>query len=57
MKCANAKRADIQTIEIRVLLCLDPDKCDGELTETDANPPHHYGCDCDECIDYYRSLK
>mgnify|MGYP001577394444 FL=1 len=41
--------------EIKV--CPDPDNCTELHNELPGNENHHYGCECFDCILYYRSLK
>lgn len=45
-----------------LLLCTDPENCDLEHNEIsgwerEEDRMHHYGCDCDDCFNFYRSLK
>lgn len=37
--------------------CLDPENC--ELSHNEENPDglHHYGCECDWCMEFYWNLK
>ena len=40
--------------------CPNPNTCDGaDHTEPtiDWDRPHHYGCECPDCIEWYRRLK
>lgn len=38
------------------LLCVT-EECDNEHNEIDIDEMHCYGCDCYECLTFYRSLK
>lgn len=45
-----------------MLLCTDPENCNLEHNEIpgctdESDRLHHYGCDCDSCLEFYRSLK
>ena len=34
----------------KVLICKDPDNCDGEDNHLHEDTDHLYGCECDECM-------
>lgn len=56
--CRNAKLAEQPTIKMQMLPCLDPDHCEYLVNDIPwLDPPHHAGCDCDICFEFYRSLK
>ena len=55
-----------ETIKLKsegfLLRCTDPENCGQEHNEisgweTEDDRMHHYGCDCDSCFEFYRSLK
>lgn len=37
--------------------CEDPDNCQELHTDTEDEWPHHYGCECQDCMVYYWRLK
>lgn len=37
--------------------CENIDECEEEHNQRPGNEGHHYGCDCDECLNFYRTLK
>lgn len=40
------------------VLCPDLEQCDDLHTDTETDgTPHHYGCECGDCIYYYWRLK
>jgi len=41
-----------------VIPCPDPETCD-ELhnDELPNGEIHHYGCECEDCVEFYRRLK
>jgi hypothetical protein len=46
-----------KTYELKKLVCMNPDLCDEEHNLC-GNEDHHYGCECDQCLNYYyRKLK
>jgi len=60
MKCPNAlagEHANEYGAMRLYLPCENPNHCEGDVNPTDDWPPHHYGCDCDSCMEFYRSLK
>ncbi len=38
-------------------VCKNPEECPKEHNPDDGYETHHYGCECDGCIEWYRSLK
>lgn len=60
--CANATRAESKEHLLapfpQVLMCLDPDHCEGDTCDIPwQEPAHHYGCECSVCMMWYKSLK
>lgn len=42
----------------QLLICPDPDHCTALHNEDRGQgEDHHYGCECDHCVDFYWSLK
>lgn len=43
------------------LPCLDPDRCKGDLSESlqwwEGKENHVYGCNCENCVEWYRQMK
>lgn len=45
-----------------IIVCSNPENCNEHHCERplgmeNDGVEHHYGCECEECIEYYRSLK
>lgn len=41
-----------------ILVCHDPENCGQMHNEHYGDESdHHYGCECSECLEFYRSLK
>lgn len=38
-------------------ICKTPEECFKEHNPNDEYETHHYGCECEGCIEWYRSLK
>lgn len=42
----------------QIIRCPDPDNCEFDLDHIETSDGlHHYGCECSECVEFYRSLK
>lgn len=43
--------------EPKIIECPDPENCEELHNEGPEAEHHHYGCECNDCMRYYWSLK
>ena len=56
--CLICKEDKMSEWKPKILVCEDPDNCDGEDNHLHENTDHLYGCECDECMQWvYLHLK